>query len=110
MTQFCSEPGCPVLVQSGRCQLHASRAARLQHEMYRKVHRWYVSRRWQRLRVQVLQDEPFCRACRRAGRKTLTVDIDHIRKHDGDQSLFWDRANLQGLCKACHTVKTTRGE
>jgi 5-methylcytosine-specific restriction protein A len=108
--QFCSEPNCGQLVEGGRCQAHASRAARLQHETYARVHRWYVSRRWHYLRLDVLRDEPFCRACRAQGLKVLTVDIDHIRKHDGDQSLFWDRTNLQGLCKRCHTVKTNRGE
>ena len=108
--QFCSEPGCGELVASGRCQAHASRAGRLQHEIYARAHRWYTSRRWQYLRLRVLQDEPFCRACLERGVKVLTVDIDHIRKHSGDQSLFWNRANLQGLCKACHTRKTSRGE
>jgi 5-methylcytosine-specific restriction protein A len=58
----------------------------------------------------VLQDEPFCRECRSQGRKVLTVDIDHIVKHDGNPLRFWDRQNLQGLCKRCHTAKTTRGE
>jgi 5-methylcytosine-specific restriction protein A len=107
--QFCREPGCGVLVSSGRCETHAPRA-RLTQLDYKKVHRWYVSTRWLRLRAEVLQLEPFCRACRASGRKVLTVDIDHIRKHDGDDRLFWDRSNLQGLCKRCHTIKTTRGE
>jgi 5-methylcytosine-specific restriction protein A len=34
--------------------------------------------------------------------------VDHIRPHRGEQSLFFDRANLQGLCKPCHDRKTTR--
>jgi len=106
--QFCGEPGCGVLVSSGRCAAHAPRA-RLTREVYAKAHRWYVSARWQCLRAEVLVDEPFCRTCRAAGRKVLTVDIDHIVKHDGDPVLFWNRTNLQGLCKACHTAKTARG-
>jgi len=106
--QFCNEPGCGVLVPSGRCATHAPRD-RLARLDYRQVHRWMVSARWQRLRLEVLQDEPFCRSCRAAGRKVLTVDIDHIRKHAGDEKLFWDRMNLQGLCKRCHTIKTARG-
>lgn len=107
--QFCNEPGCGVLVPSGRCPTHAPRA-RLLNLAYAKANRWYSSTRWRRLRRLVLLDEPFCRTCRAQGRLTVTIDIDHIRKHDGSPALFWDRANLQGLCKACHTVKTTRGE
>ena len=109
MTQFCSEPGCPALVPSGKCARHAPRQ-RLEHPAARQVHRWYTSTRWQRLRAEVIQDEPLCRHCRLTGRHTPTVDVDHIRRHDGDPLVFWDRRNLQGLCKRCHTIKTTRGE
>jgi len=109
MTQFCAEPGCPALVPSGKCERHKPRVRSVQLD-YVQVKRWYDSARWQRLRRDVLQAEPFCRSCRSHGMKRLTVDIDHVRKHDGDALLFWDRDNLQGLCKRCHTVKTTRGE
>ena len=98
-----------MLVQSGKCAEHRPRA-RLLLQSYAKAHRWYGSARWQRLRAEVLQAEPFCRTCRAVGVKTLTIDIDHIVKHAGDARLFWARRNLQGLCKRCHTIKTTRGE
>ena len=107
--QFCAEPGCGVLVTGGKCPAHAPRARQTQID-YVKVHRWYGSARWQRLRAEVVQSDPFCRSCRARGLRVLTVDIDHIRKHDGDPVLFWDRTNLQGLCKPCHTVKTARGQ
>ena len=32
--------------------------------------------------------------------------MDHIRAHNGDLRLFWDRSNWQGLCKPCHSRKT----
>jgi 5-methylcytosine-specific restriction protein A len=67
------------------------------------------SARWQRLRLEVLQAEPLCRHCMAHGRRTPTQEIDHVIKHDGDAGRFWDRPNLQGLCKACHTVKTASG-
>lgn len=109
--QFCAAPGCGELVEAGRCPRHAPRAAaRLSDPTYARAHRWYGSARWQRLRAAVILDEPFCRTCRAAGRRVLTVDVDHIRKHNGIARLFWDRSNLQGLCKACHTAKTSRGE
>jgi 5-methylcytosine-specific restriction protein A len=74
------------------------------------VHHWYGSRRWQDLRRDVIQAEPFCRLCLALGRRVLTAQVDHIRKHATDPALFWDRANLQGLCRPCHTQKTVRGE
>jgi hypothetical protein len=27
---------------------------------------------------------------------------DHIKEHKGDEQLFFDRDNLQALCKTCH--------
>jgi 5-methylcytosine-specific restriction protein A len=104
--QFCTEPGCGVLVLSGRCPEHT----RYRYPEAARVHRWYSSTRWLRLRLQVLQDQPLCRHCGQRGRKTLTEDIDHIVKHDGNPQLFWDRTNLQGLCKACHSRKTGSGQ
>ena len=32
--------------------------------------------------------------------------VDHIKSHKGDKGLFWDPANLQSLCAACHNRKT----
>jgi 5-methylcytosine-specific restriction protein A len=58
----------------------------------------------------VIRAEPFCRECLAQGRRVLTEQVDHIRQHATDPGLFWDRANLQGLCRPCHTRKTTRGE
>lgn len=28
--------------------------------------------------------------------------VDHIKRHGGDQVLFWDKANWQPLCKPHH--------
>jgi len=107
--QFCSEPNCGVLVPSGRCATHAPRD-RYARRAYAETHAWYGSLRWRLLRATVLRDEPFCRSCRALGRQSLTVDVDHIVKHDGDPIKFWDRTNLQALCAPCHTRKTGRGE
>jgi len=109
--QFCAEPGCGVLVGHGRCDAHASRSrVRLERPTYARAHRWYGSARWQGLRLEVLQAEPLCRHCWARGRRTPTQEIDHVIKHDGDPDRFWNRRNLQGLCKACHTVKTASGQ
>lgn len=97
--QFCAEPNCGVLVRVGRCAAHALRSVN-----------WYGLARWRHLRAAVMLAEPFCRVCRARGLKVLTVDVDHIRPHRGNAGLFWDRANLQGLCRTCHSEKTARGE
>ena len=74
------------------------------------VRKLYLTRRWRDLRAEVLQDEPLCRECRGQGRVEPSTDADHILPHRGDLALFWNRANLQGLCHACHARKTQRGE
>lgn len=72
--------------------------------------KWYHLARWRRLRVQVLNADPLCVDCSRQGRVTIATDVDHIVPHQGDPVKFWDRANLAGLCVACHSAKTRRGE
>ena len=86
------------------------RPAKLERPEYPTVHKWYCSRRWSLLRIEVLRAQPFCVVCRAQGRRVLSQDVDHIVKHGGDPTVFWDRENLQGLCRPCHTRKTTRGE
>lgn len=64
----------------------------------------YKTQRWRRLRWQVLVDELFtCRRCGvMLGADTSQLVADHIVPHRGDEGLFWDRGNLQCLCKPCH--------
>ena len=57
-------------------------------------------RRWRKLRLLVLQEEPLCRMCAEIGRTTLATVVDHIKpKRDGGTD---ERENLQPLCKRCH--------
>lgn len=97
--QYCAQPGCPKLVPSGRCA---------QHRDLHGTRTWYYSAQWARLRRQVCVDQAF--TCAQCGQVTMTLDVDHIRKHDGNPALFWDRQNLQALCPVCHQHKTKRGE
>lgn len=68
-------------------------------------HRLYGTKRWKRLRDQVRVEEPFCRK----GCGRVTDHIDHIIPHRNDEALFFDRANLQGLCIEHHAEKTAAG-
>jgi hypothetical protein len=57
---------------------------------------------WQKLRAQVLAEEPLCRIC-----KSPATDVDHIRPiAEGGPRL--SRANLQPLCHKHHSAKTMR--
>ncbi|MGK7663365.1 HNH endonuclease signature motif containing protein [Marinovum sp. E06] len=40
--------------------------------------------------------------CGRIEADTSKLVADHIDPHRGDPAKFWDRDNLQCLCKACH--------
>jgi 5-methylcytosine-specific restriction enzyme A len=73
------------------------------------IRRLYRTRRWELLRARVLVEAAY--TCAECHRVSLALDVDHIRKHDGDLGLFWDRENLQALCHSpCHKNKTARGD
>lgn len=66
---------------------------------YRKL---YDTARWKRLRNMVLAEQPLCCMCLADDIVTEATVVDHVRPHRGDEALFWDRGNLQSLCKAHH--------
>ena len=103
----CAVPSCRALVPRGRCALHALQLERARPNA--DIRHWYYTARWNALKTQVRSEEPCCQACARAGLSTPTEDIDHIQPHRSDAALFFERTNLQGLCKRCHAQKTRRG-
>ena len=61
---------------------------------------------WDRLRDEVLADEPLCRSCKAEGIATIATTVDHIvPKHKGGGD---ERSNLQPLCNDCHKAKTAK--
>lgn len=72
---------------------------------YKKL---YNTSRWQALRKVVLNKQPLCVECMKAKRITLATVVDHIKPHKGNEELFYDKANLQPLCKSCHDRKTAK--
>lgn len=60
---------------------------------------WNYGHKWRKLRRQVLNEEPFCRICDQPAN-----EVDHVTPlaRGGTN----DRANLQALCKSCHSRKT----
>jgi 5-methylcytosine-specific restriction enzyme A len=99
--RYCAHPGCSVLVIRGRCTPHTVR-------VNADVRRWYCTKPWARLRRQVLGAQAY--TCAQCGQVSRDLDVDHITPHQGSRRLFWDRANLQALCKPCHTRKTRQEE
>jgi len=65
---------------------------------------------WQKARAGYLMSHPLCAGCEKKDppRLTAATEVDHIIPHGGDQSLFWNHDNWQGLCKSCHSEKTAR--
>lgn len=56
------------------------------------------------MRKRVLDEEPLCRECSKAGRVEAACIADHIKpKTEGGTD---DRENYQGLCYCCHKTKT----
>lgn len=75
---------------------------------YRKRLSLYKGSRWRRVRAEVLRDHPFCQTCAARGRRSLATVVDHIRGHGyGWEARFFDRSNLQAVCKTCHDRKTS---
>ena len=62
----------------------------------------YYTVRWARLRKLVLaRDKHICQRCGMLGN-----EIDHVTPWMSDDSRFWNQANLQTLCRKCHSKKT----
>ena len=66
--------------------------------------------KWRVFRENYLASYPLCVLCAKQGRLRAAVELDHIIAHKGDMGLFWNRDNIQGLCKRCHSQKTANGE
>jgi len=103
----CTVPGCSALILSGRrCQAHKVQAEHGRPNL--ETRRWYRTPQWKALRARVIFEADYqCAGC---GRIVLALEVDHILRHGGVYARFWDRANLQALCRSCHQRKTQRGE
>lgn len=66
----------------------------------------YKDRQWVLLSRQVRTEEPFCKECLKKGITKLTEVADHIISVKNGGS-FYDRSNLQGLCRNCNNAKKT---
>ena len=104
----CRHPGCAALVPYGEryCGAHK----KLHPEEVRSAGSRGYGRAWQResKRFLSMPEHRLCELCLKEGRYVRASVVDHIVPHRGDEKLFWDISNWQGLCKSCHDKKTWR--
>lgn len=67
--------------------------------------RLYDTRRWRRERLEHLREHPLCVECL-PHVTALATEVDHVKPHRGDETLFWDRSNWRSLCARHHGRKT----
>lgn len=101
----CRHPGCPRVARGTYCQPHLAMRNAARPSAYA---RGYGGKGWLRVRKLVLvRDRYRCRACRALlGLRRRDAHVDHIVPIAQGGSSSMD--NLQTLCAACHSSKTTR--
>ena len=113
--RFCAHPGCPVLVEKGRCPKHEEQHREEQKRYGRQTaaKRGYDAR-WQKFRAAFLSDPAnvLCRDCQEAipPRATLATEVHHLRKVRDAPEEILNAENCRPLCKVHHQIRTARGE
>lgn len=107
----CLHPGCPRLVDHGRCPAHAhtdhARRRAADRDRGSSTERGYTWA-WRKAARAFLDAHPLCAYCELAARVTAATCVDHYIPHRGDPELFWDESNWRSACKPCHDAKTAR--
>ena len=107
----CARPGCPLLAVAGEryCDRHKKadkKQKRAQDKNRGSACKRGYGRAWQRYRLRYLAEHPLCVSCESRGQIVPATVVDHIKPHKGDNALFWNPKNHQGLCVRCHNRKT----
>lgn len=100
----CNYPGCAALTRNGYCEVHAARPTAKRKSAHQRGYTY----KWGKQAKNFLQAHPWCAECMKMGRFVPATQVDHIIPHRGDQHLFWDKSNWQGLCDSHHSQKTAR--
>jgi len=74
-------------------------------------HKFYNLKKWEKLRLAKLLDQPLCEICLEQSPSIVTMaeDVHHIVSfmsvYDPIErmALFIDYSNLQSICKSCHS-------
>jgi len=101
----CNQQGCPELVRDGRyCDKHKKEKQKVQDQRRGSAASRGYDKTHQRIRLQVLREEPLCRRCAAQGFVVAAIEVHHI---DGN-AYNRQRSNLEPLCKSCHSEHTAR--
>ena len=108
----CSYVGCPELVEIGTqyCAKHQAKVY-ADYDKYERTEerkeRYQGS--WKSIRIRFIKEHPFCDICFQNGIMTPAVLVHHRKPlAEGGTN---DPANLQSLCKPCHSrLHTERGD
>ena len=100
----CTQPGCNVLVERGRCGEHTRAHHRLDTKTRGSAKARGYGGPWRRIRSRQLKAEPLCRHCAEDGRTTAATLVDHVVPLDAGGT--HETSNLQSLCRSCHAQKT----
>jgi 5-methylcytosine-specific restriction enzyme A len=99
--QPCIEPGCGILSDQSRCEKHRKQATRDYERRRGSAFSRGYTKQWSAAAKAWLRQHPLCAACGQSA-----TEVDHIKPHKGDMTLFWDSKNWQSLCKRHHAQKT----
>lgn len=89
-----------------RRRLSGDRAFRRAPSSDERLHDW----EWQRFALDYRKRYPLCVDCLERGVTEAAAEVHHKAKLRDRPDLKYDEANLMGLCKACHGIRTARGE
>lgn len=98
----CAQPGCPAIVPRGYCADHARRPA---WQKSPDAPRHGSTRRWRRLRAQIIARSPLCGDCAARGRTTAAVEVHHLVPVSQAPEREFDATNLVALCAECHRAR-----
>lgn len=100
------DPTCPNPAgPGGKCVDHARAADRARNARRTTSLEVYRSKRWKKLRRQVLADHPYCST---PGCDRPATDVDHVKRVEEHPELAYERSNLEPLCHSHHSQKTAR--
>ena len=92
-------------------KVRRTNAVAYEHSSERKADKAaYADRRWRKWRQWFLSGHPTCQDCMERGVVAEATEVHHVVKRKDDRELAFDEANCMALCKACHSVRTNRGE
>lgn len=107
--QPCTQPGCPTLVQRGRCQRHRYTERKPFEGAVRTVDRvpggraaTYGSARWRKASETFLERHRYCDC------GAVATTVDHDPPHDGTPQTFWDTSTWRPKCRPHHNRKSAQ--